>query len=133
MGTLILLMIFLMERLVPSSRSVRGIENSTIAAYAAQSAVEKGLSTLNIRNPGHANSGTPNSSDSGTESIGKWAYALQETGSIIPLPGTGTSEFDTNWNSIGPGRPVQLYIPQHFVDNTDKLGNVQIDLRVPQL
>jgi hypothetical protein len=51
MGTLILMMIFLMERLVPSSRNVRGIENSTIAAYSAQSGIEKSLSTLSIRNP----------------------------------------------------------------------------------
>lgn len=135
MGTLILMMIFLMERLVPSSRNVRGIENSTIAAYSAQSGIEKSLSTLSIRNPWHSLSGAAfqNLSSSGAGSIGRWGYAVQETGNIIPLPGTGTSEFDTNWNSIGPGRPVQLYIPQSFVLGTTNLSTVQIDLRVPKL
>lgn len=38
-----LMMAVLLEKIVPASRQVRGIENATLAAYKAESAIETAL------------------------------------------------------------------------------------------
>ena len=45
------MMIFLLERILPSSRTVRGIENSAQASYSARSATENILIQLRQDNP----------------------------------------------------------------------------------
>ena len=52
MMILSVMMIFLLERLLPASRTTKGIESSTQALYSAQSATENMLTNLRQDNPG---------------------------------------------------------------------------------
>lgn len=59
--------------------------------------------------------------------------SIQETASMIPMPGKGDSDFDKNWNKIAPGKPVQIFVTKDFLDRTTNLSDVKLDLRIPQL
>ncbi len=141
MGVLSLMMIFLLERILPSSRAVKGIELSTQAYYTAGSEIEKALATFNIRNPGHFRTGNdplgvtfvgsnintlPFSTNTSTG-----GYSISETSTYLPESGKGTSEYDKNWNIIAPGRPVQLWIPGSVASSF--FSEMAIDFRIPQV
>lgn len=49
---IILIGVFLIEKLVPVSRDVKGIENGNVAYYQASSALELGLASLSASQPG---------------------------------------------------------------------------------
>lgn len=129
-GLIAIMMIALLERLVPSSRNVRGVENSVVAYYLAGSAIEQALATLQVQNPGHmADTDTTNTNLENSYSNGS-SYAIAEAVQMIPEAGKGTSEYDSNWSIVGPGKPVQLYIPASF---TTEFVDAVIDLRVPSV
>lgn len=131
-GTLIIIMLGLLDHTVPLSRSVRGIENSTVAYYKASAQIETALATLSLKNPGHSITGTPNQNTlPQTITVFTGGYAISELSSSIPLPGDGTSEYDRNWNQISPGAPVQIFIPPSY--GPTFLTEFQLDLRVPKL
>jgi len=131
-GTLIIIMLGLLEHIIPLSRSVRGIENSTVAYYKASTQIETALASLSLKNPGHSLTGTPNlNTIPQTIATFTGGYAISELTSSIPLPGDGTSEYDKNWNQISPGSPVQIFIPPSY--GSTFLAQFQLDLRVPKL
>ncbi len=80
-------MIGLLDHIVPLSRNVRGIENSTIAYYEASAQIEKALATLNLRNPGHSISGPKNANTLPTSmTTATGGYNISELTNAIPLP-----------------------------------------------
>lgn len=130
MGILAFMMILLLEKVLPTSRAIRGIENSTIGLYHGNSAIEKALSTLNYKLPGQAiASGSIPLSDPQQE--GK--YTVSQNSTIIPVPGKGSSEYDSNWNRINAGNPVQMRIENGLVTSTSNFADITLDLRMPKL
>ena len=90
MMILSIMMIFLLERILPSSRTVRGIENSAQASYSARSATEDILTQLRQDNPAgvKGNGPTPNL-QIGTTSSGS---RVLDSDTILPSPEYGNSE-----------------------------------------
>jgi len=130
MGILAFMMIMLLEKILPTSRTIRGIENSTIGLYHGSSAIEQSLATMNYKLPGKAiDSGSITLSDPQQE--GK--YTVSQNSKTIPVPGKGSSEYDSNWNRINAGNPVQLRIEQALITSTANFANMTFDLRMPKL
>jgi hypothetical protein len=120
------MMIFLIERILPYSRTVRGIENSAQASYTARSFTEEILTRLRADNPAGVKNSTPlTTTVSGAD--GNESRVL-DSDTIIPSPGYGNSEGDPQWNAIGPGRPAQLILGA----SVDNLNGLKIEFRVPQ-
>lgn len=90
MMILSIMMIFLLERIIPSSRTVRGIENSAQASYTARSSTEGILTLLRQDNPAGVTSGatltTTAVGGGGNES------RVLDSDTILPSPGYGNSE-----------------------------------------
>ena len=100
MMVLSMMMIFLLERILPASRTTKGVENSVQALYSAGTATENMLTFLRQDNPGGVISGQANrvlalnaeSTASGSRII--------DAANILPAPGNGNSEGDPNWSII---------------------------------
>ena len=91
---LMLMAIYLLERIVPIARNVKGIENGNIAYYQAETAVEAALMNKDASNPGtEYSSGITIGNKS-------WKVSTISSGSTIPLSGFGNSEYDSDWNRI---------------------------------
>lgn len=97
------------EKLFRFSQASEGIENSNIAYYKALWIIESAMywawvdkfTPWNIRN-----------ATSGGTYFNSWALIEVTTGStIVPAPGKGNSPYDSNYNIISIGEPVQLVIP----------------------
>ncbi len=127
-GVLSLVMILLMEKIIPTSQAIRGIENSTIWLYHSASAIEKAFASMNYRQPGLA-AGTGNITVSSAQEEGK--YNVSQSSTIVPIPGKGTSEYDSNWNRINTGNPVQLRISSQSL--LTSLEDMVFDLRMPKI
>jgi type II secretory pathway pseudopilin PulG len=126
MMILSVMMIFLLERILPYSRTVRGIENSAQASYSARSSTEEILTRLRADNPAGVKS-APTLTNTASGAGGNESRVL-DSDTIIPSPGYGNSEGDSQWNAIGPGRPVQLILGA----NVGKLNGLKIEFRVPR-
>jgi hypothetical protein len=129
MGVLSLMMILLMEKIIPASQATKGIEHSAVALYRSASMIEKAFATMNYKKPGEA-------TGNGTQSwaSGSGTYSITQNSAIIPIPGKGNSEYDSNWNRINAGNPIQLKIKPLSQDNLKLLLlEMVIDLRMPKL
>lgn len=116
-----------LEKIWSFSQSSNGIEASNRAYYFAEGVIEQQLMDPNV-NKYHpwqvAGTGT---TAAGT--FGTGAYMTVLTGStIIPATGNGNSPFDSSYNLISLGEPVQLVIP-----NDITWSNVNLYFRVPQI
>lgn len=120
---IILIGVNLIEKLVPAARDVKGVENGNVAYYQASSSLEMGLSTMYGDQPG---GGT--GSGAGTLATSGFKLTVAASGSSVPIPGYGNSEYDPNWNVLAVGRPIQLKLPASF-DPT----KVAFEFRVPDL
>lgn len=129
MGILSFMMILLLEKIIPTSQAIRGIENSTVGLYHSTSAIEKAFSSMNYKRPGLATA-AGSLPIGNTQEEGK--YSILQSGLIVPIPGKGTSEYDSNWNRINAGNPVQLRIFQDIIDN-GSLNGMTFDIRMPKL
>lgn len=57
-----------------------------------------------------------------------YIFAIRAAGDTIPQAGEGTSEYDPNWNRIGPSDSLQLVLPPGI-----NWANVTMQFRVPDL
>ena len=128
MMVLSMMMIFLLERILPASRTTKWIENSVQALYSAGSATENMLTYLRQDNPGGIN-WTQNiilpSSGQSTASGSR----IIDAANILPAPGNGNSEGDSNWSAIWPRRAVQLQLNSIMLG---KWEGLRIEFRMPQ-
>jgi hypothetical protein len=119
----VLMGVYLIEKLVPVSRVVKGVEQGNAAYYSARSGVERALFSLSGDAPG-----TDTGSSVGGLSTSGYAVSTVAKGSNVPASGLGNSEFDRNWNVLGTGKPVQLKLPAGAYPD-----NLEIRLRVPDV
>ena len=96
--------LFLMEFIVPFSRSTINIEHASIAQYQALSGIEHALRDISRNPPWHTTE---------WEEIGegnrKTSYRIVWEGNIIPRPGTG-NWIDPDWNRLSQSEPIQLLV-----------------------
>lgn len=110
----------LLDFLIPFSKNTKNIENASNAYYQSYWAVEKTINFI-AKNPIWSTTGTTMPTNAVWYSV-----SMISSWTIIPAVWKWNSEFDTNWNKIAPGQPVQLYI--NWVQN---LKNFKF--RVPDL
>lgn len=95
------------EIVIPRARNVKGIEQSNVAAYNAESGIEASLNSFSGSNP---------VADVDTGSIGIYSVSgsiKRECTSgpcVFPEPWKWNSPTDSNYNIIRPGSPIQIPI-----------------------
>jgi hypothetical protein len=117
MSLIIAATLLLLEKIVPTARSTRGIENANVAYYHAYGAIENSFLAI-AKHKDDASYGT-----SGT--IGTTEFSVVSTGTTMPLTGRGNSELDSDYDMIGPGAPVQVKL------GTGLNMNFKITAKVP--
>ncbi|MDP2103935.1 MAG: hypothetical protein Q8K26_03375 [Candidatus Gracilibacteria bacterium] len=102
---ILLIAIYLLDKIIPYSRDIKGIENGNIAYYRATTAVNEALLSMSSSNPGYETGATTMTNGSG------YVLNVSAKGTKLPKAGEGTSEYNRDWNKIGLGNPVQLVLP----------------------
>lgn len=108
MGLVILITLsafVLLAYIVPFSKNVKWIENSSNAYYQSYAWVEKALYHIKTRSTITVDTG----STLPTTSTG-FNYTTFSSGNVIPQPGEGNSEYDNNYNTISMAQPLQLEV-----------------------
>lgn len=119
-----LLAMTILEYIIPFSKNVKGIEHSTSSYYNAHTGLEKALLYMKD-NP---IIWTENTHSSGT-TLESFTYNIVASGSVLPPVWEGNSEYDSHWNKIAIGQPVQL----SFDGNNISWSSVNIYFRVPNI
>lgn len=94
----------LLDFLIPFSKNTKGIENASNAYYQSYWRVEQSINFV-AKNPVWSSTWMNMTWSAIWSSI-----VMDSSGTIIPKDWKWNSEFDKNWNRIGPGEPLQLYI-----------------------
>jgi hypothetical protein len=116
----------ILSYMVPFSRWIKWIENSTNAYYLAYAWIEKAL--YHVKTRPFINSETwsvmPNTAI-------WYSYNTFSSWTQIPLPGSWNSEFDKDYNIISPAEPLQLEVWKWY--QTNNWNSVSFLFRVPNL
>lgn len=125
-----LLAFTILEYIIPFSRDVKWIENSSKAYYQANSWIEEWLYQVYERNY------TGGLYDDRNE-FSKWfsgsitySYTTSSTWNILPPAWEGNSEYDKDWNIISSGNPIQLSIWSDYIWT---LSDFRIAFKVPNI
>lgn len=120
-----LLAFTILEFIVPFSKNIKWIENSTKSYYMANSWIESWLFFFSNR--------TWTLLRSESSRVYTWnydyAYTTSSSWTTIPLTWKWNSDFDKDWNTIGVSDPIQLSIWYWFAN----INTLRIDFRVPNL
>lgn len=126
-----LLAFAILEYIIPFSREIKWIENSSNAYYQANSWIEEALYKVYIRN----NSWTlEDTTEYYSESDFSWnkgtKYFTSSSWKTLPPPWEWNSKYDIdrNWNTISQWNPIQLSIWNWMIDS-----DFEIAFRVPDL
>lgn len=102
---ILIIAIYLLDKIVPYARDIKGIENGNIAYYRATTAVNEALLAMSGSNPGYQTGATTVMNGSG------YVLNVSAMGTKLPKSSEGTSEYNRDWNKIGLGNPIQLILP----------------------
>lgn len=121
---LILVALVILSFIIPFSRNIKWIENTTIAYYNWYSWIEHWLYYINkIRTNLTTESWSTNISN------GSWyKFNTFSSGTIIPQPWYWNSEFDKDYNIISISEPIQLEIGRNIIPDWSK---VEFIFKVP--
>ena len=119
---IIIVAIYLLEKIVPFSRDIKGVENGNISYYRANTALNEALFTMSGGDPGFG--GSSGSVNNGSGRL----YTITAQGQTLPMAGLGNSEYDADWSIIGPGKPIQLVL-----SNGIMWASTNFTFRVPDL
>lgn len=117
----------MLEYIVPFSRDIKWVENSSKAYYQASSSVEEWLYYLNVDRTSETSDNYipfPSSDISNT-------YKTVSTWSVIPPAWEWNSQYDSDWNTISQWNPIQLSIWNGYLDLS--VDNFNLYIRVPDL
>lgn len=120
---LVSMMIYLIEQIIPTTRSVKWIENSTVAYYQGISWIEEALFSMSWSNPWLESSALPDVTVPKT-----FAYTITASGHTIPTPWDWNSWYDHDWNIIWFGQPIQLVLDEWIDWNM-----ISFHFRVPNI
>lgn len=116
--------------IVPFSKSVKWIENSTNAYYQSYAWIEKSLLFVKGRSDLTSETGTllPSLSTPvwyGYQTYSSWIH--------IPQPWEWNSEYDSGFNIISMTEPIQLEIWNWYYTWANNLNNLKMFFRVPNI
>lgn len=123
---IIIIAIYLLEKIVPFSRDIKGVENGNISYYRANTALNEALLSMSGSDPSIQGSSETLTNGSGS------AYQIAANGTILPQSGQGNSEYDANWAVLAPGKPIQLILKSNVSINWAAIGTY-FTIRVPDL
>lgn len=114
-----------LERIWTFNQASKGIEASNFAYYVAEGLIEEQLMYTGVTKYQPWN--VQNLVETGGINTGRLLIASTFS-TVVPAATKGTSPFDTNYNIISLGNPVQLVIP-----NGINWNSVTFDFRVPKI
>lgn len=116
--------ILILEFIIPFSRNIKWVENSSAAFYQSYSWIEEALWFMSQNDLWIEKSETFNPAN--PQDI---AYSVESLTSIIPPVWKGNSEYDPDWNRLDNNFPIQLAI----TDNTIDFSDVDFTFRIPDI
>lgn len=102
---IVVIAVYLLEKIVPFSRDIKGVENGNISYYRANTAINEALLSMSRSDPSIEASVNALSNGSGM------TYNITAKGGLLPPLGQGNSEYDPHWAILAPGKPIQLVLP----------------------
>lgn len=118
-----LLVLYILEYMIPYSKNIKWIENSSNAFYQAESWVEDTL--FEIKNRAEI---TDESTKSFWTTAVDYNYSTVSSGDIIPPVWEWNSWFDKNYNTISADNPIQLEV--WWLSSSD-WNNIGFTFRTP--
>lgn len=127
-SAIVIMAVFLLERINDVAKNVKWIENSSISFYNALSWVEEWLYTLSKNDPWIEWTWWTTWDNCVAPNCISWTYfkSISRT-NTIPMAWEWTSLYDKNWNTIWIADPLELVIPNNVAD----WNNFKLYLRVP--
>lgn len=127
MLSMMLTVLYLLDYVIPFSRSTKGVENATSAYYGAYGKIEDALYEKNQEGLGDEPDSDNNLDLASADAVVSKRH-IRASGTVIPLEWEGNSEYDTDWNRIGPNNPLQLEFPDGV-----NIADLEFNFRVPNL
>jgi len=121
-----LLVLYILEYMIPYSKNVKWIENSSNAFYQAENSIEDALKKFKDRWDSNFNDYSKDFSM--TESI-DYKFDTTSSGTEIPYNWEGNSEFDTTFNKISQWDPIQLKIWNWIIN----LWDLYFSFKTPEI
>ena len=119
-----LLVLYILEYMIPYSKNVKWIENSSNAFYQAENSVEDAF--LNFKN--RTNITQEFSKQFTSSSPVDYQYNTTSSWNTIPYSWEWNSEYDTDFNTISQWNPIQLDIW-----NDLGISDIKVTFKVPDL
>lgn len=123
---IIVVAIYLLEKIVPFARDIKGVENGNVSYYRANTALNEALFSMSGSEPGYETGSSASLYTTGSGII----YSVTATGTVLPRAGLGNSEYDSNWSILAPGKPIQLVLPSGITWNS---ASTYFSFRVPDM
>lgn len=111
-----LLAFTILEYIVPFSRDIKWIENSSKAYYLANSWIEEGLYSVYTRNYSWAIDDRVEYSKS-FSGVASSKYTTSSSWKILPPTWDWNSEYDPDWNIISSWNPIQLSLWNNYISD----------------
>ena len=121
-----LVVLYILEYMIPYSKNVKWIENSSNAFYQAENSIEDALKKFKDRWDSNFNDYFKDFSM--TESI-DYKFDTTSSGTEIPYNWEGNSEFDTTFNKISQWDPIQLKIWNWIIN----LWDLYFSFKTPEI
>ena len=80
---IVVIAVYLLEKIVPFSRDIKGVENGNISYYRANTALNEALLSMSGSNPGYETGSSASLYITGSGII----YKVTANGTILPQPG----------------------------------------------
>lgn len=119
----------ILEYMIPFSRNINWVENSSKAYYQANSWIEEALYKVYERNNSWSIDNKTEFS-TGFVSTTSLEFETYSSWSILPPDWEWNSEYDKDWNIIANWLPIQLEV---WKNSLSSLLNIEIAFRVPNL
>lgn len=124
-----MLVLYILEYMIPYSKNVKWIENSSNAFYQAENSIEDWLLFFKTRTG--STKFADQSKSFGTSSV-DYKYKTISTWNLIPYNWEWNSEFDTSFNTISQWNPIQLNV-WNWLNIDWHNTNTRIYFKVPNL
>lgn len=115
--------LYLIEYMIPFSRSIKGVENASQAFYEGYAWVENSLLSI------YSGDIWDDYSDDFIWNQ-DFAYTVTASWSIIPFDWKWNSEYDSNWNKISQNIPISIFLGKNRL-HTWWSDRIRFSLRVP--
>lgn len=111
-----MLMIYFIEKIVPTAKNIKWVENWTAAYYKAQSWVEEAMLSMARTNP----AAESNLGFNSTTKVSWYWYSMTASWKTIPASWKWNSYYDANFSRLAMWEPLQILIWKDFNFTTAK-------------